>query len=137
MKTSLLRKQLSLLPIINSKDLNVYIRGMKLQTVCDITNENYREISSKPKDQIKTGTKLFMNYKDACLTYQEIHLVLDHIKDKVTNNQLDKEYLKDLGKQALYISKFCRCICTISQLKRFHMQKHPIKARLERIKLIL
>jgi len=134
---SLLRKQLSLLPIVNSMDLNVYIKGMKIRTVEDITTGNYTKICSKSFDNTSAGTKMVMRYEDKSLSFSEIHLCLDIIKDKVKNEQLDKKYLTDLDKQASLISKFCKGICSVAQLKRYYIQQHPIKTRLKRIKSTL
>jgi len=138
MEFSLFRKSLSLFPIYVERGLNVFIKGKQLKTVDVLTPSRYYLITSKQHkiEALGAGTRLFKKYKDTELSYQEIHLLIDHIKDQVKNNKLDKNYLTDLDSQASYISKTCNCICSVSQLKRYHIQKHPLKQRIKRTKLL-
>jgi len=131
MKHSLLKKSPYLFPIA-TQSLNVYIRGIRLKTIGRLTFANYETRMTAPE----SGIKLFNIYKDTVLTDKELHLITDWIKDLVKEGKLDNIFLKDLDKQASFISETLKCICSVSQLQRFYKEQHPIKSKLKRIKLL-
>lgn len=127
---SLFKQSISLFPISVKMDLPVYVRGIKIRTLDLLTSYNYE---TKILEEVP-GIKMFKRFQSTAPSYQELHLYVDILKDLVKNNQLDKEYLTNLHKQAAFISKTFKCACSIAQLKRFYSKKNPVKARLKRVK---
>lgn len=138
----LFNKELDLFPI--TPETTIYIKGLKIRSITGYftfpnTNTEKRDVINeknlyKNVQNNEPGFKLLLTHLDSAPTKSEVHLALDLIKDLVTNNELEKIFLTDFNKQAQFISKTFRCICTTDQVKDC---KNPVKIRLKNIKRMI
>jgi len=128
----LFRKPINIFPISEKRNLYVYTKGIQLKQILehgDVTQLKFDKLFQENAP----GTKILQKYIDVTLDYQELHLALDIMKDLIKLGNLDKNILNDPSKQAQFISKEFRCLCSTAQMKGVSRLKHPIKSRLYRI----
>jgi len=135
MNNSIFRKPVNIFPISNIRGLFVYVRGIKLQKIDDLGDVSENKFYKKVQEN-NPSVAILNKFKDIVLDYQELHLALDIIKDLVNKKELVKEYLTDPDRQAKFISRQCKCVCSTAQMKGVARYKHPIKERLKRIKKV-
>lgn len=132
MKTNLINRNTHLFPISINNELFLYIKGIKMRNLPTLTYNNYEQ---KLKTE-EPGIKLFKTYQNRTLSRKDLHLMMDIIRDKVNRGFLNKSILTSPNQQAQYISKLTGSMCSGSQLMRFKKDKHPIKSKIKREKLL-
>lgn len=122
------QKNVELFPITSKED--IYIKGLRIRSL-----SNYLYIEEKGFEQMcnssHPGTKMISKYANTLVTYEDYQIMMDIIRNRVKiHKDLEEIYLTDINKQAQFISKTLKCLCTTLQIRKFQEFKHPIKQRL-------